>query len=194
MSNTWLVVGLGNPGAQYETTRHNIGEMAVNELADSIGARFSAHRSNNQIAEGWLRPGGAKLILAKPNSYMNTSGGPVAAAAKYFAIPAERVIVLHDELDIPFDSVRLKKGGGHGGHNGLRDIVKALGTPDFLRVRIGIGRPQGRQEVADFVLSSFSKEQWQTVPILVADAAAACLAVIDEGLVQAQQKFHAREA
>ncbi|MBB4071365.1 aminoacyl-tRNA hydrolase [Canibacter oris] len=192
MSDTWLVVGLGNPGSKYEATRHNIGEIAVDELARQCGVSFSSHRSNNQIASGWVRPGGAKLVLAKPNSYMNTSGGPVAAAAKYFDIAPERIIVLHDELDIPFDTVRLKQGGGHGGHNGLRDIAKALGAPNFVRVRIGIGRPPGQQDVADFVLSRFSKQEAAAVPLLVRDAVDAVITTVESGLVAAQQEFHSR--
>ncbi|WP_167141771.1 aminoacyl-tRNA hydrolase [Canibacter zhoujuaniae] len=192
MSDTWLIAGLGNPGARYEETRHNIGEMAVQELAHRIGARFASHRTNNQIAEGWERPGGAKLVLAKPHSYMNTSGGPVAAAAKYFNIAPARIIVLHDELDIPFDTVRLKNGGGHGGHNGLRDIAKALNTPDFNRVRIGIGRPPGQMDVANFVLSPFTKTERANLGALIADAADAALEIINNGLTAAQQKFHGR--
>lgn len=191
MSNTWLIVGLGNPGTKYEKTRHNIGQIVLDELAQNCDATFTTHRaSNSQVATGWVRPSGAKLILVKPNSYMNTSGGSVAAAAKYFSISTEHIIVLHDELDIPFDTVRLKKGGGHGGHNGLRDIVKALGTPDFLRVRIGIGRPPGSQEVADFVLNSFSKTESKSLPMLIADAADAAIMAAENGLVAAQQKFH----
>lgn len=187
---TWLIVGLGNPGSRYELTRHNIGQIALDTLADRIGARFVGHRTNTRIAEGWLRPGGVKLILAKSNGYMNTSGGPVSALSHYFDIPPERILVLHDDLDLPFDTIRLKRGGGHGGHNGLRDIAKALGTPDFLRVRIGIGRPPGRQDPADFVLRPFGSGE--DIELLVSDAADACEAVVEEGLQAAQNAIHAR--
>lgn len=192
--DNWLVVGLGNPGAQYEATRHNVGQMALDVLAARIGARFGAHRSNARVAEGWLRPGGPKLILAKPNSYMNTSGGPVSSLVSYFGIEPDHVIVLHDELDIPFDSIKLKQGGGHGGHNGLRDIAKALGTPEFLRVRIGIGRPPGRQDPADYVLKPFASTERDALAVLLEDAADAAEQVADEGLLAAQQRFHGRDA
>ena len=190
-ANTWLVVGLGNPGAQYAGNRHNVGQMVADELAGRIGATFRSHRTPSRVAEGFVRPGGAKLIIAKPNSYMNTSGGPVSALVKYASVPADRVIVVHDELDIPFDTVRLKRDGGHGGHNGLRDIAKALSTPDFVRVRVGIGRPPGRQDPADFVLRDFAGAERQALPSLLSDAADAVEAIVDDGLVAAQQRFHA---
>lgn len=191
MAETWLVVGLGNPGPQYEHTRHNIGAMVVDELARRRGESFKSHKANARVAETWTRPGGAKLILAKPNSYMNVSGGPVAALAKFYGVDADHIIVLHDELDIPFDTIKMKIGGGHGGHNGVRDIAKALGTPEFLRVRVGIGRPPGRQDPADWVLSPFSGDQRTQLPLLVGDSADAVELVGEEGLLSAQQKFHA---
>lgn len=192
MSDAWLIVGLGNPGPKYETTRHNVGQMALDVLADRLGARFASHRTNSRVAEGFLRPGGPKLILAKSNGYMNTSGGPVSALAKYFDVPADRIVVLHDELDLPFDSVKLKQGGGHGGHNGLRDIAKALGTPEFLRVRIGIGRPPGQQDPADFVLRPFGTSERSELGVLLEDAADAAESLVSEGLTAAQQRFHGR--
>ncbi len=128
MADTWLVVGLGNPGPRYELTRHNVGQLVVDELAARRGEAFKQHKANARAAETWLRPGGAKLILAKPNSFMNVSGGPVAGLAKFYGVEPDRVVVVHDELDIPFDTIKLKVGGGHGGHNGVRDVAKALGT------------------------------------------------------------------
>ncbi len=193
-SESWLIVGLGNPGAKYEATRHNVGQMALDVIAGRIGARFSSHKTGSRVAEGRARPGGPKLILAKSNGYMNTSGGPVSALSKYFGVPPERVIAIHDELDLPFDSVKLKQGGGHGGHNGLRDIAKALGTPDFLRVRIGIGRPPGQQDPADYVLRPFGTTERSTLGVLLEDAADAAEALIDDGLLAAQQRFHGRVA
>ena len=187
--NTWLVVGLGNPGAQYAATRHNIGQMVADELASRIGATFKSHKTPSRVAEGFLGPGGPKLVIAKPNSYMNTSGGPVSALVKFYGIEPERLIVVHDELDLPFDTVKLKQGGGHGGHNGLRDISKALG-PDYLRVRVGVGRPPGRQDPADFVLKDFSGTERQTLGILLGDAADAVEAIASDGLLAAQQRFH----
>ena len=193
-SDGWLIVGLGNPGAKYEATRHNVGQMALDVLADRIGGRSSAHKAGARVAEGRVRPGGPKLILAKSNGYMNTSGGPVSALAKYFGIDPGRVVVVHDELDLPFDTIKLKQGGGHGGHNGLRDIAKALGTPDFLRVRVGIGRPPGQQDPADFVLKPFASSERANLGVLLEDAADAVESVVDEGLLAAQQRFHGRAA
>ncbi|HAS33160.1 MAG TPA: aminoacyl-tRNA hydrolase, partial [Microbacterium sp.] len=141
--------------------------------------------------ETWLRPGADKLILAKPNSFMNVSGGPVSSLAKFYGIDSERVVVVHDELDIPFDTIKLKSGGGHGGHNGVRDVAKALGTPEFPRVRVGIGRPPGRQDPADWVLDPFGSLERQNLPNLLADAADAVELLVDEGLVAAQQRHHA---
>ena len=191
MVDTWLVIGLGNPGPRYEATRHNVGQMVVDDLARRRGETFKAHKANARVVETWLRPGVAKLVLAKSNSYMNTSGGPVAALARFYGVPAERVVVVHDELDIPFDTLKLKVGGGHGGHNGVRDIAKALGTPEFPRVRVGIGRPVGRQDPADWVLDPFSSAERMTLPILVGDAADAVEQLVDEGLLAAQQRWHA---
>ncbi|WP_433674416.1 aminoacyl-tRNA hydrolase [Microbacterium gorillae] len=191
MADTWLIVGLGNPGPQYEATRHNIGQMVIDELAARRSERFSAHKAGARVSETWLRPGAAKLILAKPNSFMNVSGGPVSSLAKFYGIAPDHVVIIHDELDIPFDSVKLKVGGGHGGHNGVRDVAKALGTPDFPRVRVGIGRPPGRQDPADWVLSPFPASQRQELAMLVADAADAVEMTVDEGLLAAQQRFHA---
>lgn len=192
--DSWLIVGLGNPGAKYEATRHNVGQMALDVLAERLGASFSSHRTGSRIADGRVRPGGPKLILAKSNGYMNTSGGPVSSLAKYFDLAPDRIIVIHDELDLPFDSVKLKQGGGHGGHNGLRDIAKALGTPEFLRVRVGIGRPPGQQDPAEYVLRPFATAERGALPVLLEDAADAAESLVDEGLLAAQQRFHGRGA
>lgn len=189
-ATSWLVVGLGNPGNQYAKNRHNIGQMVVDELADRLDARFVQHKVNAVVAEGRFVMGGDKVILAKSNGYMNTSGGPVSSLAKYFGVPTERIIVVHDELDIPFDRLKLKQGGGHGGHNGLRDIAKALNTPEFLRVRVGIGRPPGRQDPADFVLGDFNASEREQLPLLIGDAADAVTLIVTEGLLEAQQRVH----
>jgi peptidyl-tRNA hydrolase, PTH1 family len=186
----WLVVGLGNPGPGYASHRHNVGQMALDELASRIGATFKRHKTNAVVAEGRIAPGGARLVLAKPSTFMNTSGGPVAQLVKFYSLEPARLIVLHDELDIPFDTIKLKVGGGHGGHNGLRDIASAIGTPEFARVRIGIGRPPGRQDPADFVLSPFSKAERETLPSLLSDAADATEDVVTRGLLEAQQRWH----
>ena len=191
MADAWLVVGLGNPGPRYESTRHNVGQMVVDERARRRGATFRSHRANARVAETWLAPGRSKLVLAKPNSFMNVSGGPVSGLAAFFGIDPERIIVVHDELDIPFDTIKLKIGGGHGGHNGVRDVAKALDTPEFTRVRVGIGRPPGRQDAADWVLDPFGTTERAQLPLLIGDAADAVELIVGEGLLAAQQRFHA---
>lgn len=192
-----LVVGLGNPGPRYAATRHNVGQMVLDHIAEAAGGRFAAaRRAPAVVLEGRLGIPGAdqRVILAKSTGFMNTSGGPVKALADYYAIPAERVIIVHDEVDIPFDTLRLKRDGGEGGHNGLRDITKTLGTKDYLRVRVGVGRPPGRADTADFVLSPFSSTERKDLPLLLSDAADAVEALVLEGLAAAQQRFHSREA
>ncbi|MCM3696161.1 aminoacyl-tRNA hydrolase [Microbacterium oleivorans] len=191
MADTWLIVGLGNPGPRYEPTRHNVGQMVIDELARRRSETLRSHKANARVAETWLRPGGPKLVLAKPNSFMNVSGGPVSALAQFYGIPAERIVIVHDELDIPFDSLKLKVGGGHGGHNGVRDVAKALGSPNFPRVRVGIGRPPGRQDPADWVLDPFGAAERANLPIAIADAADAVEQLVEEGLLAAQQRHHA---
>jgi len=191
MAETWLVVGLGNPGPRYEATRHNVGQMVVDELARRRGEVLRPHKAQARVAETWLRAGAAKLVLAKPNSFMNLSGGPVSSLAKFYGIEPDHVVVVHDELDIPFDTIKLKVGGGHGGHNGVRDIAKALGTADFPRVRVGIGRPVGRQDPADWVLDPFGAAERQNLPVLIADAADAVEELVGDGLLAAQQRHHA---
>jgi peptidyl-tRNA hydrolase, PTH1 family len=185
-----LVVGLGNPGPDYAETRHNVGFRVVELLAARAGGgRFSKHRTNADVLEGRL--GGRRVVFAKPRTYMNVSGGPVAGLAKYFSVPLEDLVVVHDDLDLGFGVIRLKRGGGEGGHNGLRSISSAVGTKDYLRVRFGIGRPPGRQDPADFVLKRFSgteKKELEFAVDLAADAAEALLA---DGLEPAQNKFHA---
>ncbi|MDO5052431.1 MAG: aminoacyl-tRNA hydrolase [Pseudoclavibacter sp.] len=190
MTSSWLIAGLGNPGERYAGNRHNVGQMVVDELAARAGAPFRRHpRAGARVAEGRLGPGGPRIVLAKSNGYMNASGGPVSQLLRYYGIEAERLVVVHDELDIPFDTVRLKRGGGHGGHNGLRDISAVIG-PDYLRVRVGIGRPPGRQQAADFVLRDFAGPERQALPILVQDAADAVELILAEGLTAAQQRVH----
>nr|WP_183086395.1 aminoacyl-tRNA hydrolase [Mycetocola zhadangensis] len=190
--NTWLVVGLGNPGPGYAGNRHNVGQMVLDELARRIGSTFTRHKTPASVAEGFLAPGGPKLVLAKPNSFMNLSGGPVAALLRFYSLDPSKLIIVHDELDIPFDSLKLKSGGGHGGHNGLRDIAKAADTPDFIRVRVGIGRPPGRQDPADFVLKDFGSTERAALPTLLSEAADAVELIATDGLAAAQLKVHSR--
>ncbi|QCU79470.1 aminoacyl-tRNA hydrolase [Citricoccus sp. SGAir0253] len=188
--STWLVVGLGNPGPDYARTRHNVGQMVVDELAGRYGTGLTAHKAGAAVGTAHVAPGGPKLILAKPASYMNVSGRPVGALARFYSIPPERVVVVHDELDIPFDTLRLKTGGGEGGHNGLKSISQVLGTKDYPRVRVGIGRPPGRQPAADFVLRPFTATERELLPLHLDRAADAVVELVEAGLEKAQQRFH----
>jgi peptidyl-tRNA hydrolase, PTH1 family len=203
--NPWLIVGLGNPGSSYRGHRHNIGAMVVDELAARTGVSLRSHKARAVAAEVRLSaqqsgpaggsPAGAlgpRAVIATPLSYMNESGGPVAGLLSFYKIPVENLIVIHDELDIPFAEVRLKLGGGEGGHNGLRSITKSVGTRDYLRVRVGIGRPPGRADAADYVLHDFSGTERGEVPLLISDAADATERLVVEGLVAAQQQWHSR--
>ncbi len=164
--------------------------MVLAELADRVRSSFKNQKTNAMVAEGRTGLEGPRLILAKPNSYMNLSGGPTAALLKYYKLAPAQLIVVHDELDISFDRIRLKLGGGAGGHNGIKDIMSAIGTGDFIRVRVGIGRPPGRQSAADFVLHDFSSTERQVLPSLLTDAADAVEQIARDGLTAAQLRFH----
>jgi PTH1 family peptidyl-tRNA hydrolase len=168
--------------------------MVLDEIAGRIGAGFKTHKARAQVLEGRLGIGGPRVVLAKPMSYMNVSGGPVSALANFYGIAADHVVAVHDEIDIPFNTVKLKLGGGEGGHNGLRDISKALGTKDYLRVRVGVGRPPGRMDTADYVLRDFGTAELKELPFLLDDAADAVESLLREGLTAAQQKFHPAKA
>jgi len=186
----WLVVGLGNHAPEYAANRHNAGFMVADLIAERIGARFKSHRARAEVAEGRLA--GSPVTVAKPRSFMNLSGRPVAALRDFYKIPPDRIVVVHDELDLPFGTLRVKLGGGDNGHNGLRSITQALGTGDYYRVRFGIGRPPGRMDPADFVLRDFSPPQRRELPLLVDRAADAVETLLQNGLVTAQNVFHAR--
>jgi PTH1 family peptidyl-tRNA hydrolase len=186
-----LVVGLGNPGPRYAATRHNAGFLVLDLLAERIGATFRAPRAvgaRADIAEGRLA--GVPVVLAKPRSFMNESGGPIVATARFFKIPVEQITVVHDELDLPFGALRLKRGGGDGGHNGLRSATAALGSKDYARVRFGIGRPPGRQDPADYVLREFSAAERKDLAFHVDRAADAVEVLLGQGLEAAQNQFH----
>ena len=192
MGDHTLVVGLGNPGTQYAGTRHNAGAMVLAELAHRAGTKLSAHRTRAMVGQTRMRPGAPRLVLAQPLTYMNLSGGPVSALVKYFGLAPDDVVVVHDEIDLPFGALKLKRGGGEGGHNGLRDISKALGTKDYVRVRVGVGRPPGRMDTADYVLRRFAGDEAKELPLLITDAADAVEMLVDQGLVATQQHVHAR--
>jgi PTH1 family peptidyl-tRNA hydrolase len=193
-TDVWLVVGLGNPGPSYSGHRHNVGYLVVEELAARMGSGFRAHKSGRaDVVEGRLGPPGVpgpRVVLARPRTYMNQSGGAVSTLAKFYKVPPERIIAIHDELDLRFGTLRTKLGGGDNGHNGLRSMRGSLGTGDFYRVRAGIGRPPGRQDVADFVLSDYSSAERKELPFQVMDAADAVECLVAEGLEKTQQKFN----
>jgi peptidyl-tRNA hydrolase, PTH1 family len=185
----WLVVGLGNPGPEYAGTRHNAGFLVVDLLAERHGARLRSHKARADAAQ--IRLGGVSAVLARPRSFMNVSGPPVAALRSFFKVDPARLIVVHDELDIPFGTVRLKRGGGDNGHNGLRSVSSSLGTRDYLRVRFGIGRPPGRMDAAAFVLRDFSAAERKELALHLENAADATEALVHTGLAAAQNTFHA---
>ena len=190
----WLVVGLGNPGPSYAGNRHNVGYLVLDELAARMGATLRAHKSGRaEVLEGRLTPPGQpgpRVVLARARCYMNQTGGPVASLAAFYKVRPDHVVAVHDEIDLPFGGLRVKLGGGDNGHNGLRSIRSALGTGDFHRVRIGVGRPPGRQDVADFVLSDFSATERKEVPLSVQDAADALESLVLDGLAATQQRFN----
>ncbi|MDX2341068.1 aminoacyl-tRNA hydrolase [Micrococcus sp. M4NT] len=190
MTGTHLIMGLGNPGPEYERTRHNIGHMVAGELASRMGSGFTRHKAGAAVATGRLGIGGPRVVLAMSTGYMNTSGGPTSALLKFYGLEPADLVVVHDELDIPFDTLRLKRGGGEGGHNGLKSITRSIGTPDYFRVRAGIGRPPGRMDVADFVLRPFTSEEQKALPFHVDRAADAVEKLLADGLEAAQQSFH----
>src|SRR3954468_13560789 len=192
MDQPWLVVGLGNPGDRYARNRHNVGYQVVDTLAAEIGGRFSTHRSRALVLEGRLPPVGdrprPRIVLAKPSVFMNESGGPVAGLINFYRIPIDHLIVVHDELDLPFGVLRLKHGGGEGGHNGLRSISRSTDSKNYFRVRLGIGRPPGRMDPADYVLKDFPSSDREEVHLLLSDAADAVRSIVASGFAPAQGK------
>jgi len=194
VTDVWLVVGLGNPGPAYAGHRHNVGYLVDDVLAQRMGSPFRAHKSGRaDVVEGRLGPVGAetpRVVLARSRSYMNESGGAISTLAKFYKVPPERIIAVHDELDIPYGALRIKLGGGDNGHNGLRSMRSSLGTGDFYRVRVGIGRPPGRQDPADFVLSNYSATERKELEINVVEAADAVESLVADGLEKTQQRFN----
>ncbi len=187
-SSTVLVAGLGNPGREYSGNRHNVGFMVVDRLRDDLGARLG--RMQSKALTGSTTYNGVKVVLAKPQTYMNLSGQAVAALLRFYKIPRERLVVIHDDLDLPFGTLRLRPGGGPGGQKGVGSIIQQLGTQDFARLRIGIGRPPGRMDPSDYVLHDFSKDEQEFLPVILKQAAEAVQAWITEGLDKAMNQFN----
>jgi PTH1 family peptidyl-tRNA hydrolase len=189
---TWLVVGLGTPGDEYAATRHNVGQMVIDELAKRHNIKFSSHKSRTDVAAYKLGVGidAHSIILAKSKSYMNESGGPIKALASFYSVEPANIIVLHDELDIGFAAIRSKIAGGDNGHNGLKSLTSSFGTAEYYRVRLGIGRPMGQQDPADFVLKQFSKEEKKDLGEFLDRGADVVEFLITEGLEKTQTKFN----
>ncbi|HEY6424849.1 MAG TPA: aminoacyl-tRNA hydrolase [Pseudonocardiaceae bacterium] len=183
-----LVVGLGNPGPGYAGNRHNAGFMVVDELAKRVGGRFRPHKAGADVLE--TRLAGRRAVLGRPRSFMNISGSPVAGTARFFKVPAADVVVVHDDLDLDYGVLKLKRGGGEGGHNGLRSISASLGSRDYLRVRFGIGRPPGRMDPTDFVLRDFSAVERRELELLVVRCADAVEQLLTQGLAATQNRVH----
>jgi peptidyl-tRNA hydrolase, PTH1 family len=184
----WLIAGLGNPGAQYAGNRHNVGFMVADVLAARVGSGMRRERTRVLAASGRLA--GLPVLIVRPMSFMNLSGGPVKAASGFHKIPPARLIVVHDELDLPFGTIRLKLGGGDNGHNGLRSLTASFGTRDYYRVRVGVGRPPGRRDPADFVLDDFRPAERKELPLILERAADAVESILRDGLASAQNQFN----
>ena len=189
---TWLVAGLGNPGDQYAATRHNVGQMVIDQLVKRHSIKLASHKSRTHIAAYKLGVGldAHQIILAKSHSYMNETGGPIKALANFYSVEPENIIALHDELDIGFAAIRTKLGGGDNGHNGLKSMTSAFDTPDYYRVRLGIGRPMGQQDPTDFVLKQFSKEEKKDLDEFIERGADVVEFLIEQGLELTQGKFN----
>jgi PTH1 family peptidyl-tRNA hydrolase len=185
-------VGLGNPGDQYAATRHNIGQMVIDELARRHSVKFSSHKSRTDIAAFKLGVGidAHSVIIGKSKSYMNETGGPVKALANFYSVEPTKIIALHDELDIPFAAIRTKLAGGDNGHNGLKSMTSSFGTPDYYRIRLGIGRPMGQQDPADFVLKAFSKVEQKELPEFIDRGADVVESLITKGLEATQSAYN----
>lgn len=190
-TDVWIVVGLGNPGPSYSQTRHNVGYLVLDELAARMGATFKTHKSRlADVVEGRFEIGGPRIVLGRSRGFMNESGGGVKALVTFYKVPLERLIVIHDELDIAFETLRVKRGGGDNGHNGLKSIRSSLGSGEFFRVRVGIGRPSGRQSPADFVLANYSPAERKLLPLQVTLAADAVESLVRDGLERTQSAFN----
>ena len=185
----WIVLGLGNPDDEYGNTRHNAGAMVVTRLAERAGTRLKrSSRNRAQVAE--IRDGDARVVLARPSSYVNESGGPASLLARWYKTPVERIIVVHDEIDLAYGKLQVRRDGGTAGHNGLKDVAKALGSPDFLRVRIGVGRPPGRKDPADYVLEPIGKRDAEDFSVLIERAADATMDLVHLALERAQDRHN----
>jgi PTH1 family peptidyl-tRNA hydrolase len=187
----FLVVGLGNPGPEYKFNRHNVGFMTIDEVAEELDTKFGRVQSNALVAQA--RRGEHRIILAKPRTYMNRSGSAVGALVRFYKVPLEKLIVIYDDVDLPFESLRLRSEGGSAGHNGMKSIIQNLGSQDFARLRVGVGRPKGRMRTPDHVLQDFGRAEQEALTMVLQKAAEAALTFIDDGIVAAMNRFNSKE-
>jgi PTH1 family peptidyl-tRNA hydrolase len=188
---TYLIIGLGNPGREYRTSRHNIGFMLLDRLAERLGASFSRLESKALVTKAELNA--SRLVLAKPQTYMNLSGGAVSSLARFYKIDLSGLLVVCDDIDLPFGMLRLRPGGGSAGQKGMQSIIDSLGTQDFPRLRLGVSRPPGRMDAADYVLQNFSKEETSFLPAILDRGVEAVLTFAQSGLAEAMNRYNAPE-
>ena len=186
--NRWLVAGLGNPGREYAKTRHNVGFMVLDRLAEKNGIGLTQNKFKNKFGVGDIQE--AKVILAKPQAFMNLSGPPVHQLSSYFNITPEHILVIHDDIDLVFGQIKIKTKGGHGGHNGIKSIINALGCGDFPRIRIGIGRPETKDDVTDHVLGKFSSEEIELIQAILKKVEDAAMMILTRGVTQGMNNFN----
>ena len=187
----YLIVGLGNPGPEYKFNRHNVGFMVADELAKQLGETFGRMQSNAMVAQA--KRGEQRIVLAKPRTYMNRSGSAVGGLVRFYKTPLDRLLVIYDDVDLPFETLRMRGEGSSGGQNGMKSIIENLGSQEFARLRVGVSRPKGRMRTPDHVLQDFSRAEQQDLPFLLGKAADAALAFVDDGLVSAMNKYNAKE-
>jgi len=187
-SQQYLIIGLGNPGREYRTNRHNIGFMLVDRLAGRLGVTFSRLESKALVTKAEYS--GRRIVLAKPQTFMNLSGQAVVSLARFYKIPLENLLVAYDEIDLPFGTIRLRPGGGSAGHNGMASIIERLGTQDYPRMRLGIGRPPGHMDAAAYVLQDFSRADEEALPVFLDCAVDAVLVFIGQGLMAAMNQYN----
>ena len=188
----FVIVGLGNPGPEYKNNRHNVGFMVLDQIAEQLGERFARVKFESLIAQA--RHGDERLVLAKPRSFMNLSGGAVSSLVRFHKLPTERLMVIYDDVDLPFESLRMRPEGGAAGHKGMRSIIQSLGTQSFPRLRVGVSRPAGKMSTPKFVLQDFSRKEKEFLPIVLKDAADAALSFVSEGIDEAMNHHNRRDA
>jgi peptidyl-tRNA hydrolase, PTH1 family len=187
----FLIVGLGNPGPEYKFTRHNVGFLVLDELAKELGETFGKVQGNAMVAIA--KKVDTRLVLAKPRTFMNNSGSAVGTLLRFYKVPLEKLMIIYDDADLPFETLRIRPDGGSAGQKGMRSIIEKLGTQEFARMRVGVSRPKGRMSTPDHVLQDFSDEEQKWLPHVLKRAAEATMTFVDEGIVAAMNKYNAKE-